>query len=282
MTVTYASRQLDPRRLPLSIYSSGADAFRDTTKWLVAFVPIATVVAAGAVIGPRLVDEATTSASLLEWARSNVLPLVGIAIAVGGVVLVVSFGARVLSTQPSDFTTLFTTDQAKLSSAFSAGVGAPYFLEDRAFRSAVAELDAKWSADEDVTDPELARTVAAADMLREWALHDALATSFKHFRYSFGVGILLVAGGLLVATTSLDPTSGTIKQPKVVEISVEQAGATDLLHSTGCEKPAESKYVVVAGRWDLPVLEVDGPGCEFGATWRPSPDLIELRLPPGT
>ena len=44
------------------VYSAGADAFRDTTKWLVAFVPIAALGTAAVVLGPLLVRSPTGSA----------------------------------------------------------------------------------------------------------------------------------------------------------------------------------------------------------------------------
>jgi hypothetical protein len=262
----------------VSIYSTGAEAFRDTTKWLVAFVPIASIVAAGAVIGPRLVRDAGASDSVIEWAGDNVWPLVGLAAVALGIGLVVWFGARVLSTQPKDFAQLVTTDDAKLSDAFSAGVGVPYFLDDGGFKQAIANLDVKWSAEQSITEAELARAVAATDMLRAWALHDALATSFTRFRIWFGVGVVLVFGGLVVATATLQPSAGTVDKPEAVEVTVSQSGAADLLDSTGCTAPAETEFVAVAGTWDAPVLEVVGPNCKFGARWQPDPDLIELRL----
>lgn len=146
----------------MSIYDTGADAFRDTTKWLVAFVPIASIVAVTAAIGPRLAGDAAASESLGDWARANVLPLAGVAAVVAGVVLIVVFGANVLSTQPNDFTSMFTTDQQRLSDAFSAGVGAPFFLDDQAFKLALADLDAKRAAGQPIPDADLTAAVTTS------------------------------------------------------------------------------------------------------------------------
>jgi hypothetical protein len=204
----------------VSIYSTGAEAFRDTTKWLVAFVPIASIVTAGVVVGPRLISDAARSD-----AGDNVWPLVGMAAVAMGVVLVVWFGAKVLSTQPKDFTQLFTEDRAKMSTAFSAGVGAPYFLSARAYIDAIGDLNAKRSAHENVTDAELASVETATDKLQAWALHNALSSSFNRFLISFGVGLPVIATGFVVTIAALGPQSGNIDEPTVVEVTVEEAGA---------------------------------------------------------
>lgn len=263
----------------VSVYSTGAEAFRDTTKWLVAFVPIATIVATAGLLGPHLLSNAAASDSPWAWTREHVWPLVGIATVVAGVVLVVSFGAKVLTAQAKDVRRLLTKDEEKLSSAFSAGVGAPYFLDDRAFRNAVASLDERWSTGSQVSESELTRVVAATDMLRGWALHDALASSFRRFQIWFGVGVALIVVGLISAAVVIAPTGAAIEQPTVVQVTLAESGAQDLRNKTGCQAPTETEFVAVAGTWGAPVLEADGLGCKFRARWRPEPQLIELRIP---
>lgn len=263
----------------MSVYSTGAEAFRDTTKWLVAFVPTATIIGAGAVIGGRLTGDAAASDSILLWAFDNARPLVGIGLSVIGVALVIFYGARVLSTQPKDFSSLLSTDDKALSEAFSAGVGTPYFLDDRTFREAIADLHANWANEDIVTDAEVSRAVAATDMLRGWALHRALAMSFATFQRAFGAGILLIVGGLVLTTITVEPEGGTIDQPTLVSVEMQEAGAKDLLDATGCKTPVSTEFLAIAGTWDAPVLAVEGASCRFGARWRPESKLVAVRLP---
>jgi hypothetical protein len=262
----------------MSIYGTGAEAFRDATKWLVAFVPLTTIVAGGAVIGPRLVSDLVASLSLWAWAASSVWLLVGIGVVAAGVVLVVWFGAEVLSAQPQDFTQLLR-DETKLSEAFRAGVGAPYFLDDSAFRSAMADLDATWSSEQPVEEKQLARTVAATEMLRAWAFHRALSQAFGNFRRAFGVAVALIIFGFALALTGIEPAAGTINEPTVVDVSVNHEGRVDLKKITGCTTPGQTEFLAVAGTWDAPALRVSGPGCQFAAKWQPSADVFDLRLP---
>lgn len=204
--------------MQVTIYTAGAEAFRDTTKWLVAFLPTATILTAGALVGPRLLADAARSRSLLDWAGRNGWSIVGIVMVLTGLALIVALGARVLSTQASGFTELLMEDEAGLSRAFSAGVGAPYFLDDISFRTAMRELDMKWTDGGAVTDAELTRAVAATEMLREWALHRALAATFGRFVTFFAVGALLIAGGLVVTVLGLGPAAGPIQTPQVVQV----------------------------------------------------------------
>lgn len=265
----------------MSIYGTGSEAFRDTTKWLVAFVPIASLVAAGAVIAPRLLSDATAADSPAGWVGDNVLPLVGVLAVLGGIILVTYFGAQVLSTQPREFTELLT-NRENLSRAFSAGAGAPYFLDEAEFRTALGRLDAEWSEDDEQkpSDALVARAVGATELVREWALHDALGTAFNRFFVSFGVGTALILVGFVLAAATLEPEPGRVGEPKIVQVTVNADGARDLKKATGCREPDKTTFVAVAGRWDAPVLNADGTGCRFGATWKPDRDDIELRIPP--
>ena len=187
---------------------------------------------------------------------------------------------HVLSTQPKDFVKLLSTDAEKLSNAFSAGVGVPYFLTDSSFKNALAELQVAWDDKSPVSDSQLTRTVAATEALREWVLQNELARSFRTFRNWFAFGALLIVVGFVVTTTTLGPPPGVINQPEVVRVTVSQAGAKDLLDSTGCTKPMQTEFLAIAGTWEAPVLETVGPGCKVGTMWRPNLDAIEVRLPP--
>ena len=262
----------------MSVYSTGADAFRETTKWLVAFVPIAALGTAAAVLGPLLVRSAQSARSLSAWAGDNAWALGGVAAVLVGVMVVVWFGAQVLSTQPRDFGALLTTNARRLSNAFSAGVAAPYFLDDNGLKTALATLEAKWRPESTTppTDAEVSRAAAAVEALREWALQDELAKNFRKFRKYFAAGLVLIVAGVVVAAVTIDEQGASIEKPTTIQVSVNQPGAADLLKRTGCTTPAKSQYVAVAGTWDAPVLQVDGPGCLFGNRWRPKSGDFEI------
>ena len=263
----------------MSVYSAGADAFRDTTKWLVAFVPIAALGTAAVVLGPLLVRSAQAAPSLSAWVGDNAWALGGVGAVLVGVLVVVWFGAQVLSSQPKDFGALLKTNPTRLSEAFSAGVAAPYFLDDNGFKNALAKLDVKWHQDSTTppADAEVSRAAAAVEALREWALQDELAAAFKRFRIFFAIGLVLIVAGVVVAAVTINEQGASIEMPTTVQVSVNQPGAADLLKKTGCTTPAKSQYVAVAGTWDAPVLQVDGPGCLFGNRWRPKSGDFEVQ-----
>ncbi len=269
--------QLPARGGTLSIYRAGSDAFRDTAKWLIAFVPIASLTSVGALVGPRLIKGAEASTSPAGWLASNIWPILGVAAAAAGVTAIVFFGAKVLAAQPSEFANLLTVDRSKLSAAFSAGVGAPYFLDDSDFRTAMAELDVAWSAAQQAPEPTLARVVAATDMLRDWSLHNSLTEAFATFWRAFAAGVFFIVLGVLVAVSTLEPQAPEIRTPMEVRVEVQGLGASDLRSRTGCSRPSDAVFVAIAGTWDSPVLAVDGPDCRFGAVWRPPKDLFEMR-----
>jgi hypothetical protein len=262
----------------VSVYSSGADAFRDTTKWLVSFVPIGALGTAAAVLGPLLVRSAQAAGSLSAWVGDNGWALGGVGGVLVGVLAVVWFGARVLSTQPKDYGALLTTNPTRLSKAFSAGVAAPYFLDDEGFKDALAKLEVKWRPDSTTppADAEVTRAAAAVEALREWALQDELAAAFQRFQIFFAIGLALIVAGVVVAAVTINEQGASIEKPTTVQVSVNQPGAADLLKETGCTTPAQSQYVAVAGTWDAPVLQVNGPGCLFGNTWRPKTGDFEI------
>jgi hypothetical protein len=267
----------------VSVYSAGADAFRDSTKWLVAFVPIGALGTAAAVLGPRLVRDAESARSLSSWLGDNGWALGGLGGVLVGVLVVVRYGARVLSTQPKDIGALLTTNPTRLSQAFSAGVAAPYFLDDAAFKQALADLQVNWRPGSTAppTDAEVSRAAGAVDALREWALQDELATTFTRFQVWFAIGSVLIVTGVVVAAANINAPAASIDKPTNVQISLNTHGSADLLNKTGCTTPKQSRYVAVAGTWSAPVLQVEGPGCRFGNRWRPKDGDFELQPPAG-
>lgn len=267
----------------MSVYSAGSDAFRDTTKWLVAFVPISALGTAAVVLGPRLVRSAESARSLPSWLADNVATLAGVLVVLIGVFVIVYFGASVLSTQPKEFTALLETDETGLSKALAAGAGVPYFLDSEAFKGAVADLAVKWqNPSTPPTEVEINRAVGAVDALREWTLQQELSEAFKRFGILFAIGSALIVAGLVVSIVTLEPPSAAIDKPTVVKVSVNTDGAADLLKRTGCTSPTSSHYIAIAGSWSAPVLEVDGPNCRFGTRWEPRSGEFEIQPTPGS
>lgn len=260
----------------MSIYSTGAEAYRDTAKWLVAFVPVSTIVAGAVALGPRLLEDAAAAASPTAWAQTRVAVLVGVGLIVAGVGGVLWSGARLLRTQPVDFTALLK-DSEKLREAFQNGVGVPYFLDDASYLAALKKLAATWATGDAVLDAELERANASTEELRSWALQQQLRPAFRTFGWVFGLGVLLIVAGFLAVAAGLGPAPIRFGTPTVVVVELSDAGAVDLATATGCTNIAESTFLAVAGTWESPVLEVDGPDCEFGAQWRPSSGGAELR-----
>jgi hypothetical protein len=263
----------------MSIYRSGAEAFRDTTKWLVAFVPISTVLGGAVLLGPRLLADLIQADSLKTWVGDSGWVLIGIAMITIGIVLIVWLGANVLSAQPHDFRTLLR-DSGRLSEAFEAGVGAPYFADDTSFTNATLHIFATQSKDSQVSTTNLESAVAVTDMLLSWAFHKALSKAFNRFRIGFAGAVGLIVTGFVVASASLQPVGGAVDRPTTVEVTVNQVGKANLQNQTGCSKPEESEFVAIAGTWDAPLLSVFGPDCQFAARWRPDPSVIELRISP--
>ena len=192
----------------MSIYSTGAQALRDTTKWLVAFVPIATIVGAIAVFGPRLAGSVTTSGSLVEWGRDNLWPLLGVVAALAGVVVIVTFGSRVLSTQPKDFVKLLSTDAEKAEQCVQRRRRRALLPDSiRPSRTPWRNCKSRGMIRVPLVTPSSTRTVAATEALREWVLQNELARSFRTFRNWFRIRSTIDCGGLCCHDHNPRPTT---------------------------------------------------------------------------
>ena len=250
----------------MSVYSTGAESYRDTTKWLLALVPLASLVAAAAVVGPRLVTGKTAAGSWIAWITTYWPALLGCVLVLVGIWLTVARGARVLSTEPKGYDKILG-DGARLSKAFAAGVGFPYFLTSEDFKTAVQNLNAAAPGDSNTSTE---RAVAASTQLLEWSFFDALRAEFGAFKIRFLLGIVLIAAGLASAIVAVNLAPAPIAQPTAVVVRLSSPGATALIRSTGCQAPSTTRFVAVSGTWSSPVLETEGPGCRVNAQWRPS------------
>jgi hypothetical protein len=269
------------REVVVSIYSTGVDAYRDTTKWLAAFVPAVSLATAILVAGPRLLRTVETAPSVGSWLESYWLTLIcGVAL-FGGMAAILATGAKVLSVEPADIADLATATGGKeaLAKAIGSGVTAPDFLDKQDFDQAMARLQVTAGAGEiPLDDPTMARLKPAIAALREWSVFSQMKDPFKKFRVTFIMSTVAISLAVLLAPAQLG-SSEAINKPTTVEVEVDAAGAADLNNSTGCSDPGTTTFYAVAGTWDHPELRTDGPGCRFASTWLPSPDQLELRIP---
>ena len=250
----------------MSVYSTGAEAYRDTTKWLITLVPLASLVAAAAVVGPRLVTGRTAAGSWSAWITTYWAALLGCILVLAGIWLTVTRGTRVLSTAPKEIPDLID-NQGRFGAAFSAGAVFPYFLNSQEYKGAVLLLNAAPPGDPDIPTE---RVTAASTQLLEWALFDALRAEFGPFKRWFLWGIALIAAGLVLAVVGVYLAPAPIAQPAAAVVRLSSTGTTALIRSTGCRAPSTTQFVAVSGTWSSPVLETEGPGCRINAKWRPS------------
>jgi hypothetical protein len=268
----------------MSIYAGGATAYRDTTKWLVAFLPLTALAAGAFTLGPPVIRSIQDAPSLPSWASDHWLVLVCMVVLFAGLTAILYYGAKVLSVEPTDIGDILTSPDKKstLAAAIGSGVTAPWFLDKSSFDTALAAMANAWNDTvhpPEKDDPRAARLQLAIDALREWSVYHQIQSAFRNFRYAFIGSSLAIGVAILAAPLQLDD-SIPIDKPMHVQVDVSEAGQNALLKSTGCLDPKTSSFLAVGGSWNQPALAVDGPGCAFGAVWHPHPSEIETRLSP--
>lgn len=300
----------------MSVYGAAGDAYRDTTKWMTATLPLATFVAAGVTIGPPLVRSIQTAPSAGAWLAGHWLVLVCLLLLVAGVGLVLRAGARVLSTGPNLPADLIKQGSGDAEAAIREGVALPYYADGPSFvrdlTGWIAAMDAtdvndegarakvtanaaveasasakrgRWcslsrdavgSKPTDGPDPRQERLIGALAAIGEWSALHKIQHAFRDFRRSFAGGVLAIVVALALAPVQL-PSGPAVTAPIPVTVEVSDAGAADLWSVTECTDPMLSTYIAIGGTWDAPLLAVDGPGCRFGATWAPASSDAEVR-----
>jgi hypothetical protein len=103
-----------------------------------------------------------------------------------------------------------------------------------------------------------------------------MSQRFRHFYLAFGLGLVMICGGLIVTALRLDPKSPGFDDPTPVSVTMTASGVRDLQQATGCTDPDNAEFLAVGGTWARPLLQVDGTDCRFGASWQPDEDRIEL------
>lgn len=256
----------------MSVYSTATEAYRDTTKWLVALVPLGSIAAFGALVAPRLVQAESVSTSWTSWCSTFWGALLGCLLILLGIWLIVKAGSSVLSSEPTDFDKIIE-NQDRLNEAFGAGAGIPYFIESGEFRTAVLDLHSGTLAN---TLAKRDSAVAATAQLLEWVYFDSIRRVFGSFRCRFVISLVLIFGGLALAASTLSGVSAPFSRPTVVSVELSSRGSINLAYSTGCRDPRVTEFVAISGTWSTPVLEVEGPGCRIGARWRPSANEAQV------
>lgn len=266
----------------MSVYETGVAAYRDTTKWLVAFLPVTAVVGAALVSGRPLITSVRAAPSVGDWLAEHWLVLVCGIVVFTAIAVVLWAGARVLSVEPTDIGELSKPEMApELAKAIGAGVAAPEFFDKASFDTAMAELANAWDTESGVPsdDPRLSRLRGPIEALRLWSLLQRVRTPYRDFRLVFVLSSIVITAAVIIMPAQLSQ-SAVVDKPTAVNVEVDTEGAADLEAVTGCIDPSRTTFTAVAGTWESPELATDGPECTFGATWRPSAAQFELRLAP--
>lgn len=252
----------------MSVYADGVAAYRDSTKWLVAFVPITTVatglVATGAPSFGRIRAQSETTLTHLVFAA------ILTTLALSAVML---SGTRVLDAEPESLSSLQKPrNRATLAKAISDGVIAPHFFDAEAFQKAMAQaqVDLSKAPPPAGLADQLSSLGAAVESLREWSVFTRTRKLYRRFLGVFGVGVLLVIASMAYALAQMD-TSPPLTEPTPVSVTVNESATKTFTSKTGCIQAGQSNFVAVRGTWVHPVLAVTGAGCRFGAEWQPTP-----------
>lgn len=264
----------------MSVYSSGTEAYRDTTKWLTAFVPVTALASVIFIAGPELIKSLQISPSIPSWVSQYWIAFICFVVIFLGIFLILVFGSKVLSVEPTDIGDLTTTDGAKseVARAIGAGTTAPYFFDKSAFDAAMGKVAHAWDDNTPLPsdDLDLNRVTSAVEALREWSVFRQTKNAFQTFRIVFILSIAAIFMATLIAPLQFESGAGFDRTTRV-DVNVSSSGQVELRNATGCMDPRNSLFYAVGGDWRHPELAVDGPGCIFNAVWRPSPESIELR-----
>lgn len=232
----------------MSVYRTGVGAYRDTTKWLAAFVPITTLVAGLALTGPQLICSAQAAHSAASWAVDHwgvILGVLALLVAVGAILWSAS---RVLSTEPSDLADLVDSPKhsTALATAIGSGVMMPEFFTKEEFDLARGVLANAWDQDTALSadDPRLTRMRVATESLREWALFREIRTPFAVFRRVFIVAVGVIVTATIYIAFALGAALPVSEIAKVT-VRVSAAGAQDLQTLTGCTDPGQSEFLAI-------------------------------------
>ena len=152
-------------------------------------------------------------------------------------------------------------EEARLSTAFGAGVGFPDFLTSEDFKTAVRDLNTVSPTDQGAQAGRAdanARAVAASTQLLEWSFFDALRAEFGTFKLWFLSGVVLIAAGLTLFVISINLVAAAITQPTAALVRLSSSGVTDFSRTTNCAS-STTKFVAVSGTCSCWCLRLKGP-----------------------
>lgn len=261
----------------MGVYHDAVDAYRDTTKWLTAFAPVAAIGTAGLALAAPLIRSIQGAEDLGSWATEHQAVIAGGLLLVAGVAVILVMGARVLSAAPRDIARL--DENPKMSNAVATAIGdgilAPGFLTKDDFESALAKHLADQDQGNAIDDASRERMTTAVEALREWAVFNQVKARFWWFAGGLVVGLVAILAAFLLVPAELSGSSPFTK-PTAVKVELDRAGNADLRTITGCSAADRTDFYAVGGTWAWPELAVDGPDCRFDARWWPPRGTFEV------
>lgn len=261
----------------MSIYKSGVDAYRDTTKWLVAFIPVTAITTTAVLLAAPLRAGALAASDPSTWmARHGSIVWCAIVV-IAAIGAILWCAARVLSAAPIEVASILERvggAKKEIDAALGSGIAAPAFLSTAEFDTATVKLR---DPNQSPSPPELDRLGDAFETLREWTMFTETKRRFNLLAIAMGLGIPAICIAVLVALSHVG-SAAAITEPVAVDVQLSRSGADALTASTGCQDPPTTTFLAVAGTWDAPVLLPSGTGCEFGVRWTPAPDQVIASL----
>jgi hypothetical protein len=232
--------------------------YKDLAKWLIGFVPVATLLGMGVAIAPD-------APQIAAHGPGGLTLLAGLAV-LTAMVAMLGTCAYVLAAGPSTWAQL-TAEQGWMSAAFSTySVGRPYFLDSTKFDD--ADLACR-------TDPTDSRLKVVADVSSKIVALSAdlnARARFKTFLWVFVIGSLVVVAGVLTVLISSTGVQRFYAKPTSVTLHVPSSATGSFGSATGCTSPATTQAVAIGGTLDAPELRLFGPGCQ-GTSWSPPNSL---------
>lgn len=258
----------------VDVYRQATASMRDATKWVMAFVPAATVVFALIGLIPKLSDVRAGSE-----ARSHAILWISLGVVASVIALVAA--VPVLTAGPAGWGPLMVAISEDLH---SAGVGGP------SQRTLAAELNSEgflalygyWSTAEffaalDNQDPAaLSVAVVAGSTAMDFAAFRTVRGRFKTFVILGGIALIGSVGSLISASVTIaDAPSAPVQvaTPLEVKLNPIATGRIAINKAAGCQTRGNVDAWAVAGDVVSPLLIIDarGAGCHPATLdWNPA------------
>lgn len=234
--------------------------YKDTAKWLLAFLPVSTLAGAAAVLRPHI--GAIREVGGVSWVQANPWNAIAFGLPIV-VVLGLAYGCLRVMLAKSDPYERLEQNQTWMSEAFSQyGVGIPEFNDSSKFTDAIEEAS-------NGTDGSRADDIAKV-VPRIVALSAELnaRTRFVQFAWGYGIGLVAIA----VCALYLSQQSVPLATPLRAEVHVGTDSEPEFTTLTGCADAATTKAVAIGGTNESPVLRLYGDDCK-SIEWQPDGDI---------